>query len=148
MKACGNWKWLMLIISASLLRSSARSVNSTVAYFTFKMSIPWGFRVRKRGDPKSWPGYLVKSYDITCTDQVDFRSPVEKLTFVDKNYSKLGNIKAICSDRLFRIFIYLVLDSSFIGLFSVFSFVFNADPLLAFRHLVYTAMLSVSGCEP
>lgn len=103
---------------------------------------------KKKGLQKSWPGYLVECYDVTCTDQVDFRSPVEKLTFVDNNYTKLGNIKAICSDRLFKIFIYLVLDSSFIGLFSVFSFVFNADPLLAFRHLVCTVVLSVSGCEP
>ena len=124
-------------------------MNSTVAYFTFKLSIPLGFReFEKKGFQKSWPGYLVECYDVTCTDQVDSRSPVEKLTFVNNNYTKLGNIKAICSDRLFRIFIYLVLDSSFIGLFSVFSFVFNADPFLAFRHLVCTAMLGVSGCEP
>ena len=96
-------------------------MNSTVAYFTFKLSIPLGFReFEKKGFQKSWPGYLVECYDVTCTDQVDSRSPVEKLTFVDNNYTKLGNIKAICSDRLSKIFIYLVLDSSFIGLFSVF----------------------------
>ena len=147
MKACGNWKWLMLIISAFYV---PWLIEWTVPLHTSLLKCPFleVFEFEKEGIQKSWPGYLVESYDITCTDQVNFRSPVEKLTFVDKNYSKLGNIKAICSDRLFRIFIYLVLDSSFIGLFSVFSFVFNADPLLAFRHLVYTAMLSVSGCEP
>ena len=45
--------------------------------------------LEKEGIQKNLTSLFVECYDVTCTDQVDFRYPFETLTFVDNNYTKV-----------------------------------------------------------
>ena len=84
MKAGGNRKWLILIISVF---NFPRPIKlQTLKHFKTTPLLEIS-DLEKEGLHKNLT-YLF-GYYVTCTDWVDFRYSFENLTFVDNNYTKV-----------------------------------------------------------